>query len=208
MDLNYRTNLLFPIAVHQFDVNGFSEIQDKLIDYAYNLKKKDPKGATRSNRGGWHSSLFSTSDKDDVLHSFLNNCLSSFPTIKKSVSIKTEAWININKPGDYNIKHNHPTCNFSGVLWIKCSENCGNIEFDNPNVFQTYMAPANIGAKKKGEIDSYTDDFKDKSNIYPAYYFPPTEGRILVFPSYLEHQVKENKSNEDRISVSFNIRLD
>ena len=41
MDLNYRTNLLFPVPIHQFDVNGFSEIQDKLIDYAYDLKKRD-----------------------------------------------------------------------------------------------------------------------------------------------------------------------
>ena len=42
MDLNYRTNLLFPVSVHQFDVNGFNEIKNQLIDYAYDLKKKDP----------------------------------------------------------------------------------------------------------------------------------------------------------------------
>ena len=40
MDLNYRTNLIFPVPVHQFDVNGFDEIQDELIDYAYDLKKE------------------------------------------------------------------------------------------------------------------------------------------------------------------------
>ena len=33
-------------------------------------------------------------------------------------------------------------------------------------------------------------------------------GRMIVFPSYLYHYVQENKSNQDRISVSFNIRLD
>jgi len=30
---------------------------------------------------------------------------------------------------------------------------------------------------------------------------------MLIFPAHLNHHVKENKSNEDRISVSFNIRL-
>ena len=40
-----------------------------------------------------------------------------------------------------------------------------------------------------------------------TYYFPPTEGRILIFPSNLDHEVKENKSDEDRISYSFNITL-
>ena len=217
MDLNYSTKNLFPVPIHIFDVNGFNEIKNQLIDYAYDLKKKDPEGATISNRGGWQSSGFSISDKDDVLHSFLINCLSLFPTMKKTVRIKAEAWVNINKPGDYNVKHQHPDCNLSGVLWIKCPENCGNIEFDNPNVFQTYMGFENKVSKENvninqlietQEIDSYTDDFKDKSNTYPAYGFPPTEGRILIFPAYLEHQVRKNKSNEDRISVSFNIQID
>ena len=30
---------------------------------------------------------------------------------------------------------------------------------------------------------------------------------MIVFPSHLQHQVMENKSNEDRISISFNITL-
>ena len=38
-----------------------------------------------------------------------------------------------------------------------------------------------------------------------TYYFRPMEGRLLIFPSSLEHEVKENKSNEDRISVPFNL---
>ena len=40
-----------------------------------------------------------------------------------------------------------------------------------------------------------------------TYYFTPIEGRILLFPSSLEHEVEENKSDEDRISYSFNIKL-
>ena len=30
------------------------------------------------------------------------------------------------------------------------------------------------------------------------------EGRMMIFPSHLEHEVTQNKSNEDRISISFN----
>ena len=217
MDLSYSTINFFPVPIHIFDVNGFNEIKNQLIDYAYDLKKKDSEGVTISNRGGWQSSGFNMDDKDDILQSFLMNCLDGFPNIKNSVNFKISAWVNINKNGGYNIKHNHPTCDLSGVLWIKCPENCGNIEFDNPNVFQTYMGFENRVSKENvninqlietQEIDSYTDDFKDKSNTYPAYGFPPTEGRILIFPAYLEHQVRKNKSNEDRISVSFNIKLD
>ena len=196
MDLNYKTNLIFPIPIHQFDVNGFSEIKDELIDYAYDYKKKEPKGVSVSNRGGWQSEGFEVINEDDVLQLFLINCLSNFPPIKKSVELRGYAWININKPGDYNIKHVHPTNNLSGVLWIKAPQNSGDIIFDSPNVFESFL-----------ENKSYTDDFKKSCNIDDSYHFYPTEGRIIVFPSHLSHHVQENKSNEDRISVSFNIRL-
>ena len=196
MDLNYKTNLIFPTPIHQFDVNGFSEIKDELIDYAYDYKKKDPKGVSLSNRGGWQSEGFEIINEDDVLQLFLINCLSNFPPIKESVQLRGYAWININKPGDYNIKHVHPTNNLSGVLWIKCLENSGDIVFDSPNNFESFL-----------ENKSYNDDFKKSNFIDDSYHCYPTEGRIIVFPSHLQHHVQENKSNEDRISVSFNIRL-
>ena len=195
MDLNYSNINIFPVPIHQFDVNGFDEIQDELIDYAYNLKKKD-EGVLISNRGGWQSKGFDIINEDDTLQLFLINCLAGFPHIKKSIKLGGHAWININKPGNYNVKHVHPTNNLSGVLWIKCSENCGDIVFDSPHNFESFL-----------EIKSYTDDFKKSNNIDDSYHFYPTEGRMIIFPSYLMHQVKENKSNEDRISVSFNIRL-
>ena len=196
MDLNYKTNLIFPIPIHQFDVNGFSEIKDELIDYAYDYKKKDPKGVSLSNRGGWQSEGFEIINEDDVLQLFLINCLSNFPPIKESVELRGYAWININKPGDYNIKHVHPTNNLSGVLWIKCLENSGDIVFDSPNNFESFL-----------DNKSYNYDFKKSNFIDDSYHCYPTEGRIIVFPSHLQHHVQENKSNEDRISVSFNIRL-
>ena len=196
MDLNYSTKNLFPSLVHIFDVNGFDEIQDKLIDYAYDFKKREPKGVIISNQGGWQSADFPVNNEDDLLQSFLINCLAGFPVIDKSVNIKIDAWININKPGAYNVKHDHPGSDLAGVLWIKCPKNSGNILFDNPTAFQSNR-----------EIDSYTAEFREKFNFYQAYFFPPTEGRILIFPSHLLHKVEENNSNEDRISVSFNIRL-
>ena len=196
MDLNYKTVNIFPVPVHQFDVNGFSEIQDELIDYVYKMREKDPVGNTISNRRGWQSSCFSLENEDDILQNFLTNCLSEFPPIEKSIKLFVSAWININPPEAFNLKHNHPTSDLSGVLWIKSQKDCGNIIFESPRSFATHQ-----------EIDSYTEDFKKNNNYFHSYYFPPTEGRIIVFPSHLEHFVDFNKSNEDRISVSFNIRL-
>ena len=196
MDLSYSNINLFPSVIHQFDVNGFGEIQNQLIDYAYDLKKREPEGVSISNQGGWQSADFPVNNEDDLLQSFLINCLAGFPVIDKSVNIKIDAWININQPGDYNIKHCHPSNDLSGVLWIKSPKNCGNIEFHSPSCFETFL-----------EIESYIDDFRNSNNYHHAYWFPPEEGRMIIFPSHLEHDVKQNLSNEDRISVSFNIKL-
>ena len=57
------------------------------------------------------------------------------------------------------------------------------------------------------ELKSYTEGFKELNNVYQSYAFCPLEGRIFVFPAHLAHQVEPNQSNEDRISISFNIYL-
>ena len=196
MDLNYSNINLFPTIIHQFDVNGFNEIKNDLIKYAYELKNDDIQGVSISNYGGWQSSSFRVKNEDDILHNFLINCLSGFPVILESTNIIVEAWVNINKPGDYNVKHNHPNCDLAGVLWIQCPQNCGQILFEAPNAFQAY-----------NEIRSYKSNFKVKNKFYDCCSFNPVEGRLIVFPSHLSHSVKENKSHSDRISVSFNINL-
>ena len=195
-ELNYRIGNLFPVSIHQIDVDGFDKVKNELIKYAYNLQKQDPVGRHISNRGGWQSPIFKVNDRSDVLHSFLMKCFTKFPTIKESVKIDIESWVNINKPNSYNRKHHHPTCDLAGVLWIKSPKDCGNIVFENPHEFQMFTL-----------IESYTEEFKKDNNYYHSWFFSPIEGRLLIFPSHLVHSVDENKSNEDRISVSFNIRL-
>ena len=196
MNLSYSNINLFPSVIHQFDVNGFNEIQDELIDFVYNMREKDPVGHTISNRRGWQSSCFSIDTEDDVLKLFLTNCLAVFPPIKKSVKLFVSAWVNINPPEAFNMKHNHPTSDLSGVLWIKSQKDCGNIIFESPRSFATHQ-----------EIECYNEDFKENNNYFHSFSFNPVAGRLLVFTSHLEHHVDFNESQEDRISVSFNIRL-
>ena len=125
------------------------------------------------------------------------DCITSLPSLKKYINLYVKALVNINSPGSLNVQHSHPGCDLSGVLWIKCPNQCGNILFYSPSCFETFQ-----------EIESYTQDFKDNNNYHHNYWFPPIEGRMLIFPSHLQHEVKKNLSNEDRISASFNIKLE
>ncbi len=135
-------------------------------------------------------------EEDSKGFNISNRHLSSFPSIKNTTEMRASAWININGPGAYNILHSHPNSHLSGVMWIKAPKDCGVISFDNPNGHQTYT-----------EINSYNQEFNDQFFIHHSYWLPPIEGRMIIFPSHLQHEVKENNSNEDRISVSFNITL-
>ena len=196
MSVKYTLTNLFPSPVHIFESDGFDEFKNNLIDYVYKLKEKDPEGYTISNRNGWQSRGFDLSDMNDLLHGTILQGLSSFSAIKNTTKMRASAWININSPGSYNVKHTHPNSHLSGVMWIKAPKDSGNIVFDNPNGHQTHT-----------EINSYNQEFKDQFFVHHAYWLPPIEGRMIIFPSHLQHEVEENKSNEDRISVSFNVTL-
>ena len=194
---NYSVRNIFPISIHEFQMNQFDDIKFKLIDYVYNLQKQNPTGVDISNRGGWQSPTLNLSKDNDLLRNFLIECLSDIPFIEKQTSLQFDAWVNINKKGNHNIRHIHPTSNLSGVLWIKCPEKCGEIVFTSPYEF--------VGFK---ELESYSDKFKKENNAYISYRINPKEGYMILFPSHLAHRVNENKSDEDRISIAFNIKFD
>ena len=46
-----------------------------------------------------------------------------------------------------------------------------------------------------------------KCNMYTSSIWEilPEEGKLLLFPSWLDHEVDQNLSQEKRISISFNI---
>ena len=197
MDLNYKVVNIFPSSIHSLGINNFDDYKDQLIQETYQERDEDPIGRKISNRGGWQSNQINIQEcKSKTLKKIIIDSLSGFTPISENVSMVIEGWKNINAPGDFNVKHDHPRSNLSGVLWIKTAKNSGNLVFTSPQLFNKFQ-----------ELNYYTDEFKYDTKSYMTYYFPPTEGRILLFPSSLEHEVEENKSNEDRISYSFNIKL-
>ncbi len=197
MDLSYKVTNLFPSSIHRLGINNFNDYKNKLVEETYQEKNEDPKGRKISNRGGWQSDQIEIQQcKSETLKKIITDSLSNFEPMSEKVSMFVEGWKNINEPGNFNVRHNHPRSDLSGVLWIKTPKNSGNIVFTSPHFFNRYQ-----------EIDSYTDEFKYNSNSYISYYFIPKEGHILIFPSFLEHEVEINKSDEDRISYSFNIKL-
>ncbi len=72
---------------------------------------------------------------------------------------------------------------------------------DKLNIFDNYVS-------NSPRIIDFLLKFKKFNNYFHSFHFNPVAGRLLVFPSHLEHHVDFNESQEDRISVSFNVRLE
>ena len=193
MDLKYKAHLLFPTCIHILEYKNFESIKDELVQHVYEEKNRDPKGREVSNRGGWQSQDFV---KDDKILSLIGKIFYELPTVNKNLIFSLGCWFNINKKGSYNTKNVHANSDFSGVFWLKAPMNSGDIVFDSPHNFSSFM-----------ERISYTEKFKNDTGCTDRYFFNPIEGKMLIFPSSLEHEVQPNESDEDRISVSFNIKL-
>ena len=194
MHIDYDVVKMFSVPLHTLYINDFDK--EELVDYAYNLKSKKIEHKA-SGRNGFQSPVFKVKG-GDVLQDLIINLVQNIPSFRtdSQVDIKCQAWVNINSPSSYNIKHCHPCSDLAGVLWIKVPENSGAISFYSPYAFACYE-----------EISSYNEDFKKELNYYHSYTFIPKEGLLVLFPSHLEHSVAVNKSEEDRISASFNLKL-
>ena len=120
-------------------------------------------------------------------------------SIGYSVDWQIHAWANINRMGDYHDLHNHPHCYLSGTYYVKMPEKSegGKRRDLRPNRITFYdpRQSVNMGSIRN---DPYVE---------PEFTLLPVPGLILLWPSFLNHFVHPNLSNEVRISVSFNIIL-
>ena len=164
------------------------------MEYDCYCKREIDRGANVSNINGWQSSRLNIGNTP--LDYFFDEMLTNAKEFADKISLRsnlimTTAWININGPGAYNQVHDHPKCMLSGVFYVKTPEDCGNIEFRHPS-----LSPISRDwSKKQEEYNKYTS---------PVWRFIPKENTLYIFPSWLDHQVFPNRSNEDRISISFN----
>jgi uncharacterized protein (TIGR02466 family) len=166
-----------------------------LEEYAYSLKKQD-KGVVKSNFLGWQSDILQT--PNDQVSMLAITILNRINLIKKDLGFleKTDVylnnlWININQKASFNRPHLHPHATFSGVYYVKCNSNSGDLVFKHPAVAQQYSL-------KEETVDKYNDFNASTWAIVPE------ESKLIIFPSWLEHYVEPNPKDEDRISIAFN----
>ena len=102
----------------------------------------------------------------------------------------TGCWANVNPQGGLNSSHNHPNNYLSGVYYVAVPPGTGQIVFADPRPQAGVMVPT---------TDRYN---KFTANKITA---EAKEGRMFLFPGWLFHSVPVNRSEAERISISFNV---
>lgn len=181
------------ILLSKLNINNKELIKD------FNLLKSKNRGRFFSNKGGWQSENLDLKNKK--LHPLINNIIEKTIEYLKICSFKNldfkilNLWVNINSYKDFNSKHSHPDSLISGTYYLQTPKNCGNINFFNPCNFIEY---------------SWKYDLFKKNNKYNShkYFFIPKKNLLLLFPSWLSHDVEPNFNKKiNRISISFNIGI-
>ena len=177
---------IFPHHIYKFKVSNYENLNKKLISEIYDLKNIED-GTFRSNIGGWHSKLH-TNKFVDLQKIICNHYTKTILKTNKDIKLST-IWANINNKNDYNLMHEHPGSHYSGVYYVKVPKDSGNLYFINYNTSLT--SPFNY----------FDDGCADEIE------YKPEEGYLYFFTGNLPHRVGENKTDDDRISISFNFNF-
>ena len=101
-----------------------------------------------------------------------------------------DIWINILSEGGNHSAHLHPNSVVSGTIYIVMPPETSAIKFEDPRHPMMMAAPSRLVTAKE--------------YLKPFIYIDPLVGEILLWESWLRHEVPMNMSSEERISISFN----
>ena len=99
-------------------------------------------------------------------------------------------WINILPEGGTHASHIHPHSVISGTTYVAMPEGTSALKLEDPRLPMMMMAP--LTRKDAGQ------------ELQRFVYVKPVVGDVLMWESWLRHEVPMNMSEEERISVSFN----
>lgn len=198
MKFHIHQEIYFPTSFYIHDVPNPQEMNKELEKNILKWQQEDPKGLEKTNYVGWHSQVDMQNKPEYqqlISHLFhMAQEIFNKEQLEPTVALGN-MWANINPPGAYNKRHNHANALFSGVYYVKVPDNnqatSGQLELYEPRPGPLIIHPR--------------QNQKDLPNLYwKKVSYNPVEGRMIFFPSWLEHEVHVNNTKEQRISVSFN----
>jgi uncharacterized protein (TIGR02466 family) len=102
----------------------------------------------------------------------------------------TDCWVNIMPRHAVHGLHLHPTSTISGTYYVKTPKGSSSLKLEDPRLSKFMGAPP-----RKAEA-------KDANRTFVHY--PAEAGKVILFESWLRHEVSASRIDAERVSVSFN----
>ncbi len=189
---------IFPSTIFSGNLNIDN---NQILEECYLMRNNDPNGNIRSNYKGWQSKLQSLEDLyswnewpaiSDLAAKAIQFTNEVLFELKYNVEFKEDAccwWVNINDKFAYNVIHSHPKSDIVAVYYPKISsDDEGQITF------------VRTDGSLHNELYGNCDDLS-------FYKMTVEQGRIYFFPAHLLHYVGPNETDNERISISFNLTI-
>ena len=189
-----------PIAVHHWpDSDGLNAELSALIL----AEAARDAGLARSNVGGWHSDMDFLLRPEPCLARLrgrvqaMTDAMTAAMMKPGKLRFRIEGWANLLRRGQYNSIHLHPNSTWSGVYYVTGNPPPARPEDGDP----AYSGKIEFVDPRPGASAAYTVEnaMQQRSMLNPE------AGTMILFPSWLQHQVHPYFGPEARISIAFNV---
>lgn len=113
----------------------------------------------------------------------------NFDASPKSFKLNS-LWVNILEPGGVHTGHIHPLSVISGTYYVDTPKGASALKFEDPRLGLMMAAPPRKPSSPKSQ--------------QTFIYLTPSPGLVVLWESWLRHEVPPNAAKTERISISFN----
>ncbi|HTY94467.1 MAG TPA: TIGR02466 family protein [Steroidobacteraceae bacterium] len=196
---------LFPTLVYTAALRkrGAGRLNERLLRECLQLRRDDVAGRTwsRSHYPGGYTSygsqhrLYEISPTFATLRKLLEPHLAAFARsvewdLRGRRLQMTDCWVNIMPHQVVHSLHLHPLATVSGTYYVKCPAGCPGIKFEDPRLDRFMAAPPRRSPCRVPNRQWVT--------------LPAVPGQVVLFESWLRHEVTPNTRRQERVSISFN----
>jgi uncharacterized protein (TIGR02466 family) len=191
---------LFPTLIYTATVRS-GDLNERLLRECRQLRIDDEAGQRWSgeNYPGGYTSYGSVCQMQRVSPTFaelereLDKHVASFVReldfdMKGRKLVMTDCWVNIMEELVVHGMHLHPLSTISGTYYVLTPKGTSGLKFEDPRL-DRFMASPPRGSRSRSR---------------PWYTLAAQAGRLVLFESWLRHEVPPNRVAAERISISFN----
>jgi len=102
----------------------------------------------------------------------------------------TDCWVNVMPRQVAHSMHLHPLSTISGTYYVRTPKGCAGLKFEDPRLEKFMAAPPRRA------------DARPENQLWHV--VPAAAGKLVLFESWLRHEVPANPVPGERVSISFN----